>query len=560
MRNNAHPLPAIIMPAEFKTSEVVDFVIIGAGGAGGVVAKQLATAGFKLVVLEQGPYLREADFRHDEIKNTFLGALVNDSKRQPNTFRTREEVTAQVKPTITYGRMVGGGTAHFTANYWRFHEIDFIERTRWGSIAGTGFSDWPITYRDLEPYYTQAEEELGVSGVASASPFEPWHSKPYPLPPLPVKSSGVLFERAARKLGWHPFPAPMAILSQPYRGRGACLHCGFCEGFGCEVRAKSSSLATVIPVAERTGRCEIRPHSYARRIESDANGRVTGAVYFDQRRKEVFQRAKAVVVCANGAETPRLLLLSKSNRFPQGLGNSNGLVGRYLMLDSGSFAGGLFEFPLNEYKSVQVTRLLHDFYDSDPKRGFYGGGGIDARFDFYPISFALNALPPDIPRWGVKFKDTLREYYNRTMFLLSHSTALPVYTNSISLDPQTKDAWGLPAMRITYQSHPDDIRTMQFLQDREVELLTAAGAKKSWRFPVASLTEGVHLLGTCRMGDDPKTSVVDRFHRTHDVRNLFVVDGSSFVTSGRNQPTCTIQALAYRAADHIAQAAHNAEI
>ena len=536
---------------KYKTSERIDFLVIGAGAAGGVMAKELATAGFSVVVLEQGPYMREAEFKHDEIGTTFLGALVNNTKKQPNTFRTNEGEQAKLKPTLTYGRMVGGGTVHFTANYWRFHEIEFIERSRWGSIEGTGFADWPIRYEELEPYYAKAEEELGVSGLAGANPFEPWRSKPYPLPPLPVKSSGVLFERAARKLGWHPYPAPMAILSQPYRGRGACLNCGFCEGFGCEVRAKSSTLATVIPVAEKTGRCEIRADSNVRKIEIDKAGRATGAIYFDREGREVFQRAKAVVVCANGAETPRLLLMSKSNLFPQGLANSSGLVGKYLMLDSGSFSGGLFEYPLNEYKSIQVTRLIQDFYDSDPKRGFYGGGGIDARFDFYPISFALNGLPKDVDQWGSGFKRALSQYYTRSMFLLSHSTTLPVHSNSISLDPEVKDAWGLPAMRVTYKSHTDDVKTMQFLQDRELELLDAAGAKKTWAFPVESLTEGVHLLGTCRMGDDPQQSVVDRNHRAHDVQNLYLVDGSSLVSAGRNQPTCTIQALAYRAADGI---------
>lgn len=297
-----------------------------------------------------------------------------------------------------------------------------------------------------------------------------------------------------------------------------------------------------------------------RKLAVGKAGTVTGAVYFDANGREILQRAKAVVVCANGAETPRLLLLSKSAQFPHGLANSSGLVGRYLMLDAGSFSGGLFEHSLNEYKSVQVTRLLQDFYDSDPKRGFYGGGGIDARFDFYPISFALGGLPKDAPRWGSGFKKAMGEYYTRSMFLLSHSTALPVYSNGVSLDPDLKDAWGLPALRVTYRSHPDDIKTMQFLQDREMEILDAAGAKKKWAFPVSSLTEGVHLLGTCRMGNDPKTSVVDRNHRCHDVRNLFLVDGSSFVTSGRNQPTCTIQALAYRAADGIIRAAKQAQI
>lgn len=547
----------------FNDKTQVDFVIVGAGAAGGVMAKELSSAGFQVVVLEQGPYKHEKDFKHDELQfkdifnppNIGQPALMNDHRRQPNTFRKTENEKAVEQPVVGYGQCVGGGTVHFTANYWRFHEIDFEERSRYGAIEGTGFSDWPIRYADLEPYYTKAEWELGVSGLAGASPFDPPRSKPYPLPPMPVKSSGVLLERGARKLGLHAFPAPMAILSQPYQGRAACAHCGYCEWFGCEMGAKSSTMATVIPMAEKTGRCEIRPNSTTRKIETDERGWVTGAIYFDAAGREHFQRAKAVVVCANGAETPRLLLLSKSKLFPQGLANSSGLVGKYLMFDTGSYAGGVFEHPLNEYKSIHVTRVIHDFYDSDPKRGFYGGGGLDARFDLYLIGFALWGLPPDVPRWGANFKKALHENFTRTMYIQAHTTALPVETNNVSLDPDIKDAWGLPALRVTYKDHPDDVKNSYFFQDRALELLEAAGAVKKWPLPIEDTVASVHLLGTCRMGDDPKTSVVDKYHRAHDVPNLFIVDGSSFVTSGRNQPTCTIQALAYRAADHLARSA-----
>jgi choline dehydrogenase-like flavoprotein len=544
----------------FATGTPVDFAVIGSGAAGGIVAKELAAAGFTVVVLEQGPYLREEDFKHDELKYVGQAEITNNYELQPNTFRQSPRDKAVLKPAVGYARLVGGGSVHFTANYWRFHEIDFEERSRLGPITGTGFADWPIRYSDLEPYYTKAEWELGVSGLAGASPWDPPRSQPYPLPPLPVKSSGVLLERAARKLGWHAFPAPMAIISQPYRGRGACLHCGFCKFFGCEVRAKSSTVATVIPIAEKTGRCQIRPNSYVRKIETDKAGRVTGVIYFDAERREHLQKAKAVVLCANGAETPRLLLMSKSNLFPNGLANSSGLVGKYLMFNGGAAAGGVFERQLNEYKSVVVTRIIHDFYDSDPKRGFYGGGGIDARCDFYPIGFALGGLPQDAPLWGSAYKAILKQYFTRTMYVISHTTSLPVESNSISLDANVKDAWGLPAIRVTYRDHPDDIRTMKFLQQRSSELLEAAGASKKWEYPVEEQTFSLHLLGTCRMGDNPGKSVVDRFHRAHDVPNLFIVDGSSLVTSGRGQPTCTIQALAYRAADHIIRSARSGEI
>ena len=545
---------------QYDPREPVDFLVIGSGAAGGVMAKELSSSGFKVLVLEQGPYLRERDFAHDEIKTIRLSALTNNWKQQPNTFRKTDREKARVQPAVLYGRMVGGGSVHFTANYWRFHEDDFRERSVWGAVPGADLQDWPISYADLEPYYTKAEYEIGISGDGTANPWEPPRSKPYPLPPLPVKSSGVLFERACRKLGLHPYPAPMAILSRAFRGRGACVQCAFCKSFGCEVRAKSSSLASVIPMAEKTGRCEIRPDSYARKIEVDARGRVAGVIYFDKNRREVFQRARAVVLCANGAESPRLLLMSKSKLFPHGLANSSGVVGTRLMFDLGVFASGLFEHPLQDYKGAQVTRLIKDYYASDPKRGFYGGGGIDARFDWTPIGFGLAGLPDDVPKWGADYKNALKHYFNRTMSLLAHTSSLALERNSISLDPDVRDAWGLPAIRVTYDLHQDDMKTMRFMEQKEREILEAAGARKIWVSPYEETTLTAHLMGTCRMGTDPKISVVNRDHRAHDVPNLFIVDGSSFVTCARQQPTATIQALAYRAADRIAELAKRGDV
>ena len=537
---------------KYKTTDEVDFVVIGSGAAGGIIAKELSENGFRVVVLEQGPYLTEKDFIHDEIKVLNQDLLTNHPDLQPNTFRKTPGEKAKRQRAVAYGRLVGGTSTHFTANFWRFHEIDFHERSKVGDVPGAALADWPITYADLEPYYTKVEWEIGVSGQANASPFDPPRSKPYPMPPLPVKSSGVIFERAARKLGWNPFPAPMAILSQPRPGRSACINCGFCLGFACEVGAKSSSLATAIRMAEKTGRCEIRPNSYVHRIELDANGRATGAVYFDEKRNVQRQKAKAVVVCANGAETPRLLLLSANKQFPDGLANSSGMVGKHLMFNSGALSVGVFEHPLNDYKGFAVSRILHDFYELDPdKVGFHGGGGLDARFDQTPINFALGGLPPGTPRWGKGFKDALSHNFTRTVEIFCHGTSLPVENNSFSLDPDVKDAWGLPALRMTYKDHPDDVKLSNWLNVRAAELLQAAGAQKQWSYPAGEQEFSVHLLGTCRMGNDPKTSVINSDHQTHDVKNLFLCDGSSLVTSGRGQPTMTIEALAFRAGDRI---------
>jgi choline dehydrogenase-like flavoprotein len=468
----------------YQPSHKVDFVIVGSGAAGGVLAKELSTAGFSVVVLEQGPYIAASDFGHDEIAQWQEHALINSPERQPQTFRKTPQDKAEKQFSAIYGRCVGGGSVHFTANYWRFHEIDFIERSRRGPVKGTGFADWPLTYAEMEPYYTKVEWEVGVSGLAGASPFDPYRSKPYPLPPLPVKSSGVIFERAAWKLGWHPFPAPMAILSQPYRGRAACIHCGRCLGFGCEVGAKSSSLASVIPLAQETGRCEIRTQSYAFRVETNRRGRATGVAYFDRQRRQHFQKAHAVILSANGAETPRLLLLSASPQFPDGLANSSGLVGKYLMINGFSTVLATFEHPLNDYKSAAVSRVLQDFYEIDPQLGFYGGGGLDARFGQTPIGYALNSTPSDVPTWGTAYKRWLAESFSRSMFVSSHATSLPVETNSFSLDPDLKDAWGLPALRMTYRDHPDDLKTVKYLQDRALELLAVSPATKVWPRPV----------------------------------------------------------------------------
>ena len=545
----------------YRDSDTVDFVIVGSGAAGGVIARELSRAGLSVVVLEQGPRLQPGALEHDELKYWFLGGITNDIVHSPQTFRREASQTAVrrgVRPPLWYGRAVGGGTLHYTANYWRFHEIDFIERSALGAIPGTGFDDWPITYAELEPYYTKVEWEIGVSGLAGANPFDPPRSKGYPMPPLPVKSSGVILERGARKLGLHAVPAPMVINSQPFRGRPPCIHCGFCHGFGCEVMAKASTLTTVIPEAEATGRCEVRPDSYVSRIETSAAGRATGVAFFDRARKERFQRARAVVVCANGAETPRLLLMSATPRFSSGLANSSGLVGKYLMFNYTSRALGVFEHDLNEYKSVQVTRIVHDFYDSDPKRGFYGGGGLDARIGPQPTTWAIRTATEG-PSWGREFKARLREF-PRSMQIACHTTSLPLESNNVTLDPELKDAWELPAIRVTYKDHPDDLAIARFLQARGVEILEAAGAQRVGRSPVTEQDFGLHLLGTCRMGNDPRASVVDKYHRAHDVPNLFVCDGSSLVTSGRGQPTMTIQALAFRAGEHIAGFAKRGEI
>jgi len=549
--------------AQFAHDKAVDFVIVGSGSAGGILAKELSTAGFDVVVFEQGPYRRPADFTHDELAVLFQEEFLNGNPGSGQTFRDDPDKKA-IMPVghtpIRYAQTVGGSSVHFTANFWRFREIDFKERSSLGPISGTNFADWPISYEELEPYYTKVDWDIGVSGAPG--PFDSPRSKPFPMPPLPIKSSGVLLEKAAKKLGLHAQPEPHAILSQPHNGRPGCIKCGYCMFFGCEVNAKSSTLAAMIPLAEASGHCEIRAESAVFRVVTDANGRASEVLYYDADGNERSQKAKAVILSANGAETARLLLLSESAQFPDGLANSSGFVGRNLMFNSHSLSQGVFEHQLNDYKGAQVSRIVHDFYETDEKRGFYGGGGIDSRplFSATPIFHAMLGMPPDVPNWGAQFKDEMAHNFTRQMAVLSGATSLALARNNITLDPESTDQWGRPAIRLTYRDHDDDLAISKFLQDRCMELLDAAGAKQSWRVPIKLSDGGEHLLGTCRMGDDPATSVVDRNHRSHDVPNLFICDGSSFVTSGRGQPTMTIMALAFRAADKIKAAANALEI
>ncbi len=553
-----------MVQASFSTRTPVDFVVVGSGAAGGIMAKELATAGFSVVVLEQGPFLQSADFKHDEWDiNNNEGFVWGRRKGHPQTFRRTENETARIVDGggLGYAHNVGGSSIHFAGNFWRLRAEDFRERTLAGSMPGTTLDDWPITYEELEPYYTKVDWEIGVSGLAG--PWDPPRSRDYPCPPMPVKSSGVLLERAARSLGLTAYPAPVAMLSQPHNGRPQCMQCGFCGGFGCEFNAKSSTAVAMVPLALASGTCELRTECTVSRVDTNDAGRVNQVVYWDKDGVEHAQAAKAVVVCANGAETPRLLLLSASSRFPDGLGNSSGYVGRNLMFNAGARAAGIFPHPINAHKGVPVTRVIHDFYTIDPRHGIWGGGGFTDRSltGGRPMASAQGSGVFSDAKWGSDYKKILEEEFTHTVSFNAHGTTLPQFTNSVSLDPDVKDKWGRPALRTTYSNHPNDFASMKFFADRAVELMEAAGALKTiGSSSQTGSTGSVHLLGTCRMGNDPKTSVVDRFNRSHDVPNLFMVDGSSLVTSSRGQPTMTIMALAFRAADHLVQAARRGDV
>jgi len=536
----------------YNTREEVDFVVIGSGAAGGIIAKELSTAGFSTVVLEQGKYRKAPDFTHDEIQNFLQGEITGSGPRESGmAFRSGENEEPQQgqRDPAMYARTVGGSSVIFSGHFWRMRPVDFNEASTLGSIDGTNFVDWPISYEELEPYYTKVEWDMGVSGAPGHS--DPPRSRPFPMPPLPINSSGAIMEKGAKALGLHADPQPHAILSEVYNGRAPCMNCGFCAFYGCEVGAKSSSLAAMIPLAEASGNCEVRSESTVFHIVKNAEGRVTEVLYYDKDGNEQGQKARAVVLSANGAESPRLLLDSDN------LANSSGYVGRNLMFNAHASVEGVFEHQLNEFKGVQATRVIMDFYNSDPNRGFYGGGGIDARGGLFltPLMYAIAGAPPSEKNWGAEYKELIAHSFSRQMGMFISATSIPMDRNNITLSPTNTDKWGRPAIVVTYRDHPDDLANAEFLQGKGQELLDAAGAARTWKQPVAPTNFGVHLLGTCRMGNDPATSVIDKTHRTHDIPNLFICDGSSLVTSTRGQPTMTIMALAFRAADQIKAAA-----
>ena len=541
----------------FNTREDVDFVIIGSGAAGGILAKELSTAGFSTVVLEQGKHRKAPEFTHDEIKYFLNGEMIGGGPRESGmSFRKTEADEAQggqVDPAM-YAKTVGGSSVIWSGHVWRMRPIDFNERSVLGSIEGTNFADWPITYEELEPYYAKVEWDMGVSGAPGFS--DPPRSKPFPLPPLPVNSSGVLMEKAAAELGLNCDVQPHAILSGVHNNRAPCINCGFCAFFGCEVNAKSSSLSAMLPLAEASGNCEIRSESTVFRIVKGEDGKVNEVLYYDKDGNEQGQKARAVVLSANGAESPRLLLESDN------LANSSGYVGRNLMFNQHAGVNGIFEYPLNEYKGVQATRVIMDFYESDESRGFYGGGGIDARGGLAstPLMYTVFGAPPTEKNWGAEYKEMIAHTYTRQMGMFVSATSLPMDRNNITLSPDKTDKWGRPSIVVTYKDHPDDVSNAAFLQGKAQELIDAAGAERTWSQPAGETTGGVHLLGTCRMGDDAATSVVDADHRAHDVPNLFICDGSSLVSSTRGQPTMTIMALAFRAADRIKAAASAGDV
>lgn len=516
--------------------EEVDAVIVGAGAAGGVLAKELSEAGLKVVVLDAGP-LRDPqrDFASDELAMKRLG------------WEDTRLVDGQHPLTMGHnnsGRGVGGGTTHFTGVFLRFHDADFQART----LDGVA-DDWPIRYSDLAPYYDKIEREIAVSGPKHF-PWGEFHG-PYPYPERhPLSPNAYKFLEGCHKLGIRAVTAPLAILSAPFEGRPPCINRGFCNQ-GCMPNAKFSTLIVHIPKAIQAG-AEVLADCMATRVTMKADGRA-GGVEFVHDGRLYEQKARLVILSAYVVETPRLLLNSADSRFPDGLANSSGLVGRGFMTHSSHDVYAKFDQEIRLYKGTPVLATTQDFYRTDPDRDFVRGYTLHAH-GVRPVAFAEGiSKAEEGPVWGERLRHTALDYnyYGRITLV---GEVLPNPDNRITLSGE-KDEYGLPRAKVTFSFGENDQRLIRHAIASMSSILRAGGGQVEYVVP-----DTAHLMGGCRMGDDPATSVVNSYGQTHDISNLYLCDASIFVTSGGGNPTNTVMALAARTAEHILKRASRQEL
>ncbi len=528
-RDQKHMLGAIqqmeFPMRRYGNGEELDFCIVGVGSAGGVLLQRLARAGFKVVGIEAGPFW---DTERD---------WVSDEAGSYNLYWNELRITGGQDPLAlganNSGHGVGGGSVHWAGFTPRLHPSDFRVYSEDGVAV-----DWPISYAAIKPYYELLEKEIPVSGPA----YYPWGDPHgYSYGPHPMGGCGDILIKGCTKLGIGvSIGGPVAILAGSHGDRPHCIYRGFCIQ-GCKVGAKQSTLISHVPDAIEHG-AEIRDYSMASRIQLGKDGRVIGVLYFDRDGREVELKAKAVIVCGYAIETPRLLLNSACPGHENGLANSSGTLGRYLMAQAGNVVLGRFDELVRMYKAPPAHALTEEFYETDPKRGFARGFAVQTVGPL-PISFARQMMVAK-GAWGWGMRQVMMDY-NHWGAIALLGEILPWDDNRVQIADE-KDRHGIPVAKVTFSLRENDKKLVEFGKNKVMEIMWAAGAKE-----VVQEARYAHLVGGARMGNDPQTSVVDRFGRSHDIPNLFICDGSVLPTQGSANPGLTIQALAARTADYL---------
>ncbi len=502
-------------------------VVIGSGAGGGTLANELCQKGIKVVLLEAGKRYSIEDFNNDEW-GAFGQLSWLDKRTTSGTWRVAKDF-AGLPAWIC--KTVGGSTTHWAGASLRFQEHEFKVRTTYGEIPGASLLDWPLTLQELEPYYDKAEDKLGVT-------------RTHGIPGLPGNNNFKVMYAGAKRLGYkHCHTGRMAINSRPRHGRNACLQIGFCFQ-GCKSGAKWSTLYTEIPAAEETGNLDLRTEAQALQLQHDANGKVNGVLYATADGSQVVQKARAVCVAGNSIETPRLLLNSASAKYPDGLANSSGLVGKNYMRHMTGSVYATFDRPVNMYRGTTMAGIISDESINDPSRGFVGGYEMETLSLGLPFMAAF--LNPGA--WGRSFTHAMDGYDHMAgMWLVGED--MPQESNAISLHESEKDQFGLPVPNVHFDDHPNDVAMRNHAFKQGSAVYDAVGATATYEVPPYPST---HNLGTCRMSEKPADGVCNKFGQAHDHANLFISDGSQFTTGAAENPTLTIVTLAIRQADHLA--------
>ncbi len=518
------------MAAEFDLNDDKVIVIVGSGAGGGTLANELAQKGIgKIVILEAGKQFTQDDYVNDEFEMFVKMSWLD--KRITNGAWSVTKTSPQLPAWV--GKAVGGSTNLWAGVALRFKPHEFKTRSTYGAISGANLLDWPISYDELAPYYARAQKKIGVSGFNGGD-----------MPQLPKSNLYKVAEAGARKVGYTDIFHSMAINSRPYDGRPECRQVGFCMQ-GCKFGAKWSTLYTEIPRAIATGNVELRPECMALQIQHDKSGKVTGVLYADKDGKHKLQKARIVCVAGNSIESPRLLLNSASSLYPNGLANSSGQVGRNYMSHTTAGVFSIHKAPVHMYRAPAVAGLIGDESRNDPSRGFVGGYFIEVLQLGLPFSGAF-IKPPN--GWGREISTAMEKYDHMTA-VWTCGEQLPAEGNGVTLHATQKDQHGLPVPILSNSDHANDasLRVHSVAQWRKLN--EAMGSTRSIEMPTWSSS---HNLGTNRMSAKPRDGVVNRWGQAHDVKNLFISDGSQFTSSAAANPTWTIVALAIRQAEYIA--------